>query len=69
MRLVFLSKDSALMESVLSMVKERFSEGHSWQPERKKVFSDIVEVVVRSDSKITIYRDKEAIYVFGTEVW
>jgi hypothetical protein len=69
MRLVFLSKDSTLMESVVSMVKERFSEGQSWHPEKKKVFADIVEVVVRGDSKITIYCGKEAIYVFGTEIW
>ena len=36
MRIVFLSKDSALMEYVLSMVKDRFSDGLSWQPEKKE---------------------------------
>lgn len=69
MRLVFLSKDQALLESALSTVKDGFSEKQSWRLEKKKIFDDIVEVVVRSDSGITIYRDKEAIYVFGREIW
>jgi hypothetical protein len=69
MRLAFLSKDSTLLESILSKVKDRFSEGRSWRSEKKKVFDDIVEVAVRADSKITVYRDKEAVYVFGLEIW
>jgi hypothetical protein len=68
MRLVFLSRDPTLLESALPKVKERFAEGQSWRPDRKKVFDDVVEVVVREDSNVTIYRDKEAIYVFGAEI-
>ena len=64
-RLVFLPKDPARAPSVLDDLKVAFSASRHWTNGRRSVLGEDRDVLIRDDSRITMFEHKGGIYVYG----